>query len=54
MESGSDEGSDASNMCYVVQGDDPLEVNSESDFDEDINMPYDELTSFCQNASSKI
>jgi len=45
--SDSDVGSDTSNKCYMVQGDDPLEVNSESD-DEDINMSYDELNSLCQ------
>ena len=46
--SDSDDGSDASNMCYMVQGDDPLEVNSESELEEDIDMPYDELVFFCQ------
>ena len=30
VESDSDDGSDASNMCYMVKRDDPLEVNSES------------------------
>ena len=34
----------------MVQGDNPLEVNSESD-DED--MSYDELTSFCQTILEK-
>jgi len=48
MGSDSDDGSDASNICYMVQGDDPLEVNSESELEEDIDMPYDELASFCQ------
>ena len=42
--SDSDVGSDTSNKCYMVQGDDPLEVTSES---EDEDMSYDELTSFC-------
>ena len=28
--------SDASNVCYMVQGDKPLEVNSESELDEDV------------------
>ena len=46
-DSDSDDGSDASNMCYMVQGDDPLEVNSEFKLDEDVNMPYDELAVFC-------
>ena len=42
-----DVGSDISNKCYMVQGDDPLEVNSESD-NEDASMSYDELNSLCQ------
>ena len=37
------------NMCYMVQGDDPLEVNSESELDEDVDMPYDELALFVNN-----
>ena len=37
---------DASNICYMVQGDNPLEVKSESELDEDVDMSYDELTSF--------
>ena len=40
--------SDASNVYYMVQGDNPLEVNSESELDEDIDMSYDELATFCQ------
>ena len=36
--SNSDDGSDASNICYMVQGDNPLEVNSESELDEDVDM----------------
>jgi len=32
----------------MVQGDDPLEVNSEYDLDEDDAMSYDNLTVFCQ------
>ena len=52
-ESDSDGGSDASNMCYMVQGDDPLELNSESEVDEDIDMSYDELASFCQKLLQK-
>ena len=39
-ESDSDDESDAFNMCYIVQGDDPLEVNFESELEEDIHMPY--------------
>ena len=31
----------------MVQGDNPLEVTTESEVD-DIDMSYDELTSFCQ------
>jgi len=45
--SDSDVGSDTSNVCYMVQGDNPLEVTSESE-DEDVNMSYDELNTFCQ------
>ena len=44
--SDSDDESDASNMCYMVHRDDPLEVNSNSEFDED--MPYDELALLCK------
>ena len=39
--SDSDVGSDTSNKCYMVQGDNPLEVTTESEVDED-NMSYDE------------
>ena len=48
-----DNGSDASNICYMVQGDNPLEVNSESELDEDVDMSYDELASFCQQLLEK-
>ena len=53
MRSDSDDGSDASNICYIVQGDDPLELNSEFELEEDIDMPYDELASFCQKLLEK-
>ena len=33
----------------MVQGDDPFEVNSASELDEDDEMLYDEFTLFCQN-----
>ena len=46
--SDSDVESEASNVCYMVQGDRPLEVNTESELDEDVEMSYDELASFCQ------
>ena len=36
----------ASNLCYMVQGDNPLEVNSESELEEDIYMSYDNLHLF--------
>ena len=36
-ESDSDDESDASNLCYMIQGDDPLKVNSESVLKEDID-----------------
>ena len=48
-ESDSDQGSDTFNMCYMVQGDDPLEVNSDSEPDEDIEMSYDEPPCFVKN-----
>ena len=35
-------------MYYMVQGDDPLEVYSKSEQEEDIDMPYDDLASFYQ------
>ena len=35
--SDSDVGSDVSNKCYMVQGDNPLEVTTESEVDEDVN-----------------
>jgi len=52
-ESNSEDRSDAFNMCYIVQGDDPLEVNFESELDEDVDMPYDELALFCQQLLEK-
>ena len=45
--SDSDVESDTSNKCYMVQGDNPLEVTTESE-DEDNNMSYEELSTFCQ------
>ena len=33
--SDSDVGSDISNKCYMVQGDNPLEVNTESELDDE-------------------
>ena len=47
--SDSDVGSDISNVCYMVQGDNPLKVNSESELEEVVNMPYEELASFVNN-----
>ena len=40
-------------MRYMVQGDDPLEVNFDSELDEDVEMPYDALASFCQKFLKK-
>ena len=40
-------------MCYMVQGDDPLEVNSDSKFDEDIDMSYDDLALLCHKLLKK-
>ena len=37
----------------MVQGDNPLEVNSESELDEDVDMLYDDLASFCQQLLEK-
>ena len=51
--SDSDDASDASNICYMVQGDNPLEVNSESELEEDVDMSYNELASFCQKLLEK-
>ena len=51
--SDSDVGSEASNVCYMVQGDNPLEVNSEFKLNEDVEMSYDELTLFCQQLLKK-
>ena len=53
MGSHSDDGSDASNMCFMVQGNDPLEINFESELEEDIDMPYEELATFCQKLLQK-
>ena len=39
-------------MLYGPRGD-PLEVNSDSELEEDVGMPYDELPSFCQNLFQK-
>ena len=41
--SDSDVGSNTSNLCYMVQGDNPLEVTTESEVNEDNDMSYDEL-----------
>ena len=46
-ESDSDKGSNTSNMCYMVQEDDPLEVNFNSELDEKVDVPYDDLALFC-------
>ena len=51
--SDSDVGSDASNVCYMVQGDNPLDVTTESEVEEDVDMSYDEFTSFCQQLLEK-
>ena len=48
-ENDSDEGNDASNMCYMIHGNDPLEVNSNSELEEEI--PYDDLCIALQDAS---
>ena len=38
---------------YMVQGDNPLEVTTESEVEEDVDMPYNELASFCQQLLEK-
>ena len=37
----------------MVQGDNPLEVSTESEVDEGIDMSYNELASFCQQLLEK-
>ena len=37
----------------MVQGDNPLEVTTESEVDEDNDMSYDELACFCQQLLGK-
>ena len=37
----------------MVQGDNPFEVTTESELEEDIDMSYDELASFCQQLLEK-
>ena len=51
--SDSDVRSEASNVCYMVQGNNPLEVNTESELEEDVDMSYNELASFCQQLLEK-
>ena len=45
--------SDTSNMCYMVQGDDPLEVKSDSELDDDVDISYDELALLCHEILKK-
>ena len=45
-ESHSDEENDASNICYMIQGNEPLVVNSDSELEEEI--PYDDLALLCK------
>ena len=37
----------------MVQGDNFLEINSESEPDEDVDLSYDELALFCQQLLEK-
>ena len=37
----------------MVQGDNLLEVNSESELEEEVDMSYNELTSFCRQLLEK-
>ena len=49
-----DEGSDISDMYNMVQRDDPLEVNSDSELDNDDEMSCNELALLCQKLLEKI
>ena len=49
----SDDESATSNMCYMVQGDDHLEVNSDSEFDKDVDISYDKLALLCHKLLKK-
>ena len=40
-------------MCYMIQGDDLLEINSDSELDNDDEMPYNEVALFCQKLFQK-
>jgi len=51
-ERNSNDRSATSSMYCMVQGDDPLEVNFESELGDD-EMPYDDLASFCQKLLKK-
>jgi len=35
-------------MCYMVLRDNPLDINSDSELDNDNEITYDELPMFCQ------
>jgi len=50
---GSEFEDDFAHMCFMVQGDDPLEINSEFDFDEDDKLSYDDLTMCCEELFEK-
>ena len=52
-ESDSDEGSTTFNMCYMVQGDERLEENSDSEADDNNEVPYNDLALFCQKLLEK-
>ena len=43
----SKEENDPSDIWFMVQENDPLEINSESNFDEDENISYDDLAIVC-------
>jgi len=40
---------DCDQECFMIQRNDPLEVNLESEINEDVNMLNDELAIFCED-----
>ena len=52
-DSDSESEDDSMHMFFMVQGDDPLKVNSESDFDEDDKLSYDDLAICCEELFEK-
>ena len=44
---------DSANMCFMVPGDDLLEVNSESNLEEHEQVSYDDLALYCEELIEK-